>query len=183
MSGTASTVSGSIFFGGLFVFGAAAKDRVVCFISEVEDRPNKQRKQNERLLFLLGLAWAEEDLVDVRDNTSGSDGDVGEKLVQFLIVPDGEHDVPWGDPSLLVVAGSVTGKFENFDSQILKDSGHEDWGTGTDTVAITALTEESVKSTDWELKAGPGGPGLWVLAFAIDSGLGSGLLNTFLGWH
>ena len=111
---------------------------------------------NSDLLLLLGLAWAEEDLVDVWDNTSRGDGDVGEELVKFLIVPDREHDVPRGDPGLLVVTGGITGKFKNFDGQILEDSGHEDWCTGTNTVAITALAEESVKSTDWELKAGPG---------------------------
>ena len=93
--------------------------------------------------------------MDVRDDTSGRDGDVGEELVQFLIVPDREHDVPRGDPGLLVVAGSVTGKLENFDGEVLEDGGHEDWRAGTDAVAITTLTEESVEPTDRELKAGP----------------------------
>ena len=121
--------------------------------------------------------------MDVRDNTSGSDGDVRQELVELLIVPDGKHDVPWGDPSLLVVTGSVTSKFKNFDGQIFEDGGHENWGAGTDTVTITTLTEESVQSTDWELKSGPGRPGLRMLALAINSSLGCGLLHTLLGWH
>ena len=136
-----------------------------------------------KLLFLLGLVLAEEDLVDVWDNTGGGDSDVREELVEFLIVPHGEHDVPWADPGLLVVTSGVTGKFENFDSEVFEDGGHEDWSAGTDTVAIATLTEESVETADWELKAGTGGPGLWMLAFTIDGGLGSCLLHTLLGWH
>ena len=94
--------------------------------------------------------------MDMWNNTSRSDGDVGKELVKFLIVSDGKHDVPWADPSLLVVTSSVTGKFENFDSEVFKNGGKEDWSASADTVAITALTEESVETTDWELKAGTG---------------------------
>ena len=90
------------------------------------------------------------------DDTSGGDGDVRKELVEFLIVPDGEHDVPWADPSLLVVTSGVAGKFENFDGKIFEDGSKENWSAGTDTVAITALTEESVETADWELKAGTG---------------------------
>ena len=121
--------------------------------------------------------------MDVWDNTSGSDGDVGKELVKFLIVPDGEHDVPWADPGLLVVTSGVTGKFENFDGEVFEDGGHEDWSAGTDTVAIPTLTEESVETADWELETGTGGPGLWMLAFTINGGLGSCLLHTLLSWH
>ena len=109
-----------------------------------------------QLLFLLGLALAEEDLVDMWNNASGGDSDVGEELVEFFIVPHSEHDVPWADPGLLVVTSGVTGKFENFDSEVFEDGGKENWSAGTDTVAITALTEESVETADWELKAGTG---------------------------
>ena len=133
------------------------------------------------ILALLGVT--NEDLVDVWDNTSRSDGDVVEELVKFFIIADGKHDVTWRNTGLLVVAGSITGKFENFDSEVLEDGGHEDWSAGTDTVAIATLTEESVETTDWELETGTGGPGLWRLAFAIDGGLGSCLLHTLLGWH
>ena len=94
--------------------------------------------------------------MDVWNNTSGSDGDVGEELVKFLIVPDGEHDMPWADSGLLVVTSSVTSKFENFDGEVLEDGGKEDWSASADTVAIAALTEESVETADWELKAGTG---------------------------
>ena len=90
------------------------------------------------------------------NNTSRGDSDVGEELVKLFIVPDGEHDVPWADPSLLVVTSGISGKFENFDSEVFEDGSKENWSAGTDTVAITALTKESVKTADWELKAGTG---------------------------
>ena len=94
--------------------------------------------------------------MDVWDNTSGSDGDVRKELVEFFIVPHSEHDVPWADPGLLVVTSGVTGKFENFDSEVFEDGSKEDWSASADTVAITALTKESVETTDWELKTGTG---------------------------
>ena len=120
--------------------------------------------------------------MDVWDDTCGCDCDVGEELVEFFIVADCEHDVAWGDTGLLVVKVSIAGKFENFDSEVFEDGGHEDWSAGTDTVAIAALTEETVETADWELKAGTGGAGLWMGALAIGSGLGSGLLDTLLSW-
>ena len=49
------------------------------------------------------------------------DNDVTKELVQLLIVPDGELKVARHDTLLLVIAGSVTGEFENFSSQIFKD--------------------------------------------------------------
>ena len=102
------------------------------------------------ILALLGVT--NEDLVDVWDNTGRSDGDIMEELVEFFIIADGKHDVAWGNTGLLVVAGGITGKFENFDSEVFKDSSHEDWSAGTNTFTIAAFTEESVETTDWELE-------------------------------
>ena len=132
------------------------------------------------ILALLGVT--NEDLVDVWDNTGRSDGDIVEKLIKFFIIANGKHDVTWRDTGLLVVAGGIAGKFENFDSEVFKNGGHENWSTGTDTFTIAAFTEESVKTTDWELKTGTGRASLWMRAFAIGGGLSSSLLNTFLSW-
>ena len=59
--------------------------------------------------------------VDEGYDTTLRDNDVTKELVQFLVVPDGELKVARHDTLLLVIAGSVTGEFENFSSQILKD--------------------------------------------------------------
>jgi hypothetical protein len=68
-------------------------------------------------------------LVDVWQNTTLGDGDVTQKLVQLLIVADGELEMTWDDTGLLVVTSGVTGQLEDFGSEVLKNSGEVDWGT------------------------------------------------------
>jgi hypothetical protein len=68
-------------------------------------------------------------LVNVGKNTTLGDGDVSKKLVQFLIVTDGELKMTWDDTCLLVVTGSVTGEFEDFGRQVFEDSCEVDRGT------------------------------------------------------
>jgi hypothetical protein len=68
-------------------------------------------------------------LVNVRQDTTLRDCDVSEKLVQFLIVADGELEMARDDTGLLVVAGSVTGQFEDFGRKVFKDSCEVDGGT------------------------------------------------------
>lgn len=68
-------------------------------------------------------------LVNVGEDTTLGDGDVAEKLVQLLIVPDGELQVTGDDTGLLVVASGVTSQLEDFSSQVLEDSGEVDGGT------------------------------------------------------
>jgi hypothetical protein len=41
---------------------------------------------------------------------------VSEKLVQFLIVSDGELEMTWDDTGLLIVTSGVTGQLENLSS-------------------------------------------------------------------
>lgn len=89
-------------------------------------------------------------LVNVGENTTLGDGDVSQKLVQLLIVPDGELEVTGNDTRLLVVAGSVASKLENLGREVLKDSGEVDGGTGTDTLSVVALSQETVDTTDRE---------------------------------
>ena len=67
--------------------------------------------------------------MNVGQNTTLGDGDVTQKFVQFLIVPDGELEMTWDDTGLLVVTSSVTGKFEDFGREILENSGKVDGGT------------------------------------------------------
>jgi hypothetical protein len=58
-------------------------------------------------------------LVDVWKDTTLRDSDVAEKLVQFLVVSDGELQMAGDDTGLLVVTGGIAGQLENFGGQIL----------------------------------------------------------------
>jgi hypothetical protein len=64
---------------------------------------------------------------DVGEDSSFRNGGVGQKLVAFFIVSDGEENVSWDDSRLLVVLGSITCKFQYFSSQIFQDSSEINW--------------------------------------------------------
>ena len=51
--------------------------------------------------------------MDVRKDTTRCDGDSSEKLVQFLIITDGELDVTGDNALLLVVTGCVTSELKD----------------------------------------------------------------------
>jgi hypothetical protein len=95
-------------------------------------------------------------LVNVGEDTTLGDGDVSEKLVQLLVVPDGELEMTGNDTGLLVVAGSVTGQLEDLSREVLKDGSEVDGGTGTDTLSVVALAEKTVDTTDGESETGLG---------------------------
>jgi len=67
--------------------------------------------------------------VNVGQDTTLGDGNVSEKLVQFLIVADSELEMTGDDTSLLVVTSGVASKFENFSRQVLKDGSEVDGST------------------------------------------------------
>lgn len=83
---------------------------------------------------------------------------MAQKLVQLLVVSDGELEVTRNDTGLLVVTGSVTGQLEDFGSEVLENGGQVDWGASTDTLGIVALPEQTVNTTNWECQTGLGGP-------------------------
>ena len=89
-------------------------------------------------------------LVNVGQNTALGDGDMSKKLVQLLVVADGELEMAGDDTGLLVVARSVAGQLEDLSRQVLEDSGEVDGSTGTDTLSVVALAEQAVDTTDWE---------------------------------
>ena len=103
-----------------------------------------------------GRAGRQHTLVDVWQDTTLCDGDVSQKLVQFLIVSDGELEMTGDDTSLLVVTSGVTGKLKNFSSEVFKNSCEVDWSASTDTLSIVSLAEETVDTTDWECETGLG---------------------------
>lgn len=67
--------------------------------------------------------------MDVGENTTLGDGDVSEKLVQLLIVADGELKVTGDDTGLLVVTSGVASQLEDFGSQVLKNGSEVDGST------------------------------------------------------
>ena len=98
----------------------------------------------------------ERTLVNVGEDTTLGDGDVTQKLVQLLIVADGELEMSGDDTGLLVVAGGVASQLEDLGSQVLKDGSEVDGGTGTDTLGVVALAEKTVDTTDREGETGLG---------------------------
>ena len=112
-----------------------------------------QSNYSDRLGFVSGavlaLGWAG----DVGENTAFSDGGVGEELVEFLVVSDGQKNVSGDDSGLLVVLGGVACEFEDLSGQVLEDGGEIDGGASTDSFGVVGVSEESADSTDWELKA------------------------------
>lgn len=106
----------------------------------------------------LGLGWflgllGQENSLDVGQDTTLSDGDTGQQLVQFFVVTDGQLQVTRDDPSLLVVTSGVSCQLENFSGQVFHDGSQVDWSSGTDALSVAALAEHTVDTTDGELKS------------------------------
>lgn len=98
--------------------------------------------------------------MDVGEDTTLSDGDSGEKLVQLLVVTDGELKMSGDDSRLLVVTGGVASQLENFSGQVLEDGRQVDGGASTNSLGVVALAKESVNTTDGELKSSAAGSAL-----------------------
>lgn len=67
--------------------------------------------------------------MDVWKNTTLGNSNVTQKLVQFLIIADGELKVTRDDTGLLVVTSSVACQLKNFGSKVLKDGSEVNRGT------------------------------------------------------
>lgn len=74
------------------------------------------------------MKFADEELtlVDVGQDTTLSDCDVSEKLVQFLIVADGKLEMTGNDTGLLVITGGVTGQLKDFRCEVFEDGSKVD---------------------------------------------------------
>jgi hypothetical protein len=68
-------------------------------------------------------------LVNVGQDTTLRNGDMSEKLVQFLIVADGELEMTGDDTSLLVVSGGVASQLEDFSRKIFENGSEVDRST------------------------------------------------------
>ena len=116
-------------------------------------------EQEVVLSFLLGFL-GQKDSLDVGENTSLGNGDSSQEFVELLVVTDGQLKMTRDDPGLLVVTGSVTSQLENLSSEILHDSSQVHGGTSTNTGSVVSLAEQTMDTTNWELKSGPARPRL-----------------------
>ena len=115
----------------------------------------KTRETEGSNLLLLGLLGQEHSL-DVRQHTTLGDGHTGQQLVQLLVVADGQLEVTGDDTGLLVVTGSVASELEDLSGEVLHDGGEVHGGTGTNAFGIVALAQQTVDTSDGELKSSPG---------------------------
>lgn len=67
--------------------------------------------------------------MNVRKNTTLCDGDMAQKLVQLLIIADGELEMTGDDTSFLVVTRGIASQLEYFCGEVLQDGGEIDGGT------------------------------------------------------
>ena len=98
--------------------------------------------------------------MDVGEDTTLGDGDTAEEFVQLFVVSDGELEMSRDDSGLLVVSGGVSSQLEDFSAEVFKNSGEVDWGAGSDSLSVVALSEHSVDSTDGELETSSDRSGL-----------------------
>jgi hypothetical protein len=59
----------------------------------------------------------------------------------------------WDDPAFLVVPGSVTSQLKDFSGQILEHGCQVNWGTSTNSLGVVAFPQQTMNTTDWELKS------------------------------
>ena len=116
-------------------------------------------RERKRYLLLLGLL-GEEDGLDVGEDTTLSDGDTREKLVQLLVITDGELKMTGDDSRLLVVTGGVASQLEDLSGEVLEDGRQVDGGTGANALSVVSLAQESVDTTNGELKSRAAGSAL-----------------------
>lgn len=95
--------------------------------------------------------------MDIWKNAAISYGHTGEQFPQLFIVSDGQLDVSWDDPILLVVTGSITSELKNLSSEVFKHGSYVDRSTRADTLGVTTLFEITSDSRDRELEASLGG--------------------------
>jgi len=127
----------------------------------------------EHLFLVAGSLLGQQDSLDVGQNSSLGDGDSGQELVQLLVVTDGQLQMAGVDSGLLVVTGGVTSQLENLSSEVLKHGGKVDRRSGSHTLGVVALAEETVKTSNGELQTGTAGS-----ALGLSSGLGFASLST-----
>ena len=128
---------------------------------------------------LLGTLLGEEDGVDVGEDSSGGDGDSAQKLVELLVVLDGEGDVPRDDAGLLVVPGGVSGELEDLSAEVLEDGGEVDASADSGPLGVSALPQVPADTGDGELKSSLGRRANALSGSAASLSLSSDSLSSF----
>jgi hypothetical protein len=112
---------------------------------------------DEKYLSLLFGLLGEKDGLDVGEDTSLSNGDSGQEFIQLFVITDSQLQVTGDDPGLLVVTGSIAGQFKNLSCQVFHNGSQVDRGTSSDTFSIVSLAEETMDTTNGELKSSTAG--------------------------
>ena len=95
--------------------------------------------------------------MDVGEDSTGSDGDSAQKLVELLVVLNGKGDVSRDDPGLLVVPGGVSGELKDLSAEVLKNGGQVDTGSDAGPLGVSSLPQIPSDTRDGELKSSLGG--------------------------
>ena len=101
--------------------------------------------------------------MDVGKDTTRSNGDSAQQLVQLLVVLDGKGDVTGHDTSLLVVAGGVASELKDLCTEVLEDGGEVDGSSSAHAGRVLSLAEVTADTTDGELKSSLGRRGSTLL--------------------
>ena len=99
--------------------------------------------------------------MDVWKDTTSGDGSVSHESGEFLVVSDSKLDVSWDDSASSVVSGGVTCELEDLSGEVFKDGGKIDWGSSSNSLGVSSLSEVSGDSSDWELESSSGGSADW----------------------
>merc|ERR1711977_528971 len=94
--------------------------------------------------------------MDVWQHTTTCDGDCGQELAQLLVISDGQLDVPWDDPGLLVIAGGISSQLEHLGGKVFQDCGQVDRCSCSNSGGVLSSLQVSCNTTDWELKSSLG---------------------------
>lgn len=101
--------------------------------------------------------------MDVGNNTTSGNGGL-DKSIQFFVSPNGQLQVTWCDTLDLQILTGIASQLEDLSGEVFQDGRSVDGSGSTDTVALVdSVLQETVNTTDGELKTGLGTSGLWCL--------------------
>lgn len=127
-------------------------NRPLLSVSRYEDVPQSSRSRFALLGSLLLAGSLDQGLVDVRQDTTTSNGGTNQ-AVQLLVATDGKLQVTGSDALDAQVLGRVAREFEDLGGEVLEDGRRVDSSLGADTDVILSTTlQVSVDSSDWELR-------------------------------
>jgi len=107
-------------------------------------------------VFLRSVALLDELGVDVGENSTGSDGDLAQELVQLLVVSDSQLNVSGDDSHLLALLSGVSGEFQDLSDHVLQHGGEVNGSARTDSAGVSAVLQESSNSANRELETSLG---------------------------